>query len=329
MAWPSLHARFLAVSFISLATFTIVHLPHPRPTRLEPAPFFRRPQISTGRIIYIVTTTSPGPLQLPEITRLAQTLMLVEDVHWLVAEDTDQDNAILLHYLLSTDLTFTYLKTPMPLAIREWKVQPKGVPGRRAALAWIRKNARDGVVYFADVDNTYDKRIFEEIRWTRGVSMFPVGLTTRSQVLTPVLREGSFHGWYDELIGDRRFPINMAAFAISVELLHKKPLANVAWTQAFQTESILASLDVNPQDIEFRADGCTKIWVWHTESRQLPLADGDLLLEQYDNTNLRLLQRYLFKPPPPHTAKVPGSPVETPDPLVNAIPDDNEYGLNF
>ena len=39
---------------------------------------------------------------------------------------------------------------------------------RRAALSWIREHGSDeGVVYFADDDNSYDVRIFEEIRKTR------------------------------------------------------------------------------------------------------------------------------------------------------------------
>ena len=32
-----------------------------------------------------------------------------------------------------------------------------------------------GILYFADDDNTYDLKLFEEIRKTQNVSMFPVG----------------------------------------------------------------------------------------------------------------------------------------------------------
>ena len=39
----------------------------------------------------------------------------------------------------------------------------KGVSNRREALSWIRKNAKSGVIYMADDDNSYDRRIFEEV----------------------------------------------------------------------------------------------------------------------------------------------------------------------
>ena len=41
---------------------------------------------------------------------------------------------------------------------------PRGVSNRMAALKWLRQNAQDGVFYFADDDNTYDYRLFAEVR---------------------------------------------------------------------------------------------------------------------------------------------------------------------
>jgi len=41
---------------------------------------------------------------------------------------------------------------------------PKGVSNRNRGLEWILKHAKDeGVVYFADDDNTYDLRLFWEV----------------------------------------------------------------------------------------------------------------------------------------------------------------------
>ncbi|XP_066960398.1 galactosylgalactosylxylosylprotein 3-beta-glucuronosyltransferase S-like [Macrobrachium rosenbergii] len=246
------------------------------------------------RMIYVITPTYPRVNQIPEMTRLAQTLMLVPDVHWIVAEDTVEENVQLVEYLISTGLPYTYLKSPMPRQMNRWKMPPVGVSGRRAGLAWVRANVQTGVVYFADDDNTYDYRIFEEIRSTQAVSMFPAGFVTRLQLSTPILKNGKFAGWYDGWIADRKYPVDMATFAFSVELLHKRPRANMAWTYSYQEESILASLGVKPEDIEFKAEGCTKIWVWHTKAQKPERADRDILRPLYDGTNLRVLQEQMF-----------------------------------
>lgn len=52
----------------------------------------------------------------------------------------------------------------MPAKFRKNKVKPRGVSNRNRGLDWIRANASDGVLYFADDDNTYDLDIFEEVR---------------------------------------------------------------------------------------------------------------------------------------------------------------------
>jgi beta-1,3-glucuronyltransferase S len=65
----------------------------------------------------------------------------------------------------------------------------RGVFNRRAALAWIRQAGDpNAVVYFADDDNSYDVRIFEEVRATRGVSVFPVGLVQEYGISSPIVR---------------------------------------------------------------------------------------------------------------------------------------------
>ena len=57
------------------------------------------------------------------------------------------------------------------------------------------------------------------MRYTQKISMWPVGLITRLGISTPIIKDGKFVGWYDGWIKDRIFPVDMAAFAVSVELL--------------------------------------------------------------------------------------------------------------
>lgn len=51
----------------------------------------------------------------------------------------------------------------MPEKYHKMKSKPRGVSNRLRALEWIKANATDGVLYFADDDNTYDVDIFTEV----------------------------------------------------------------------------------------------------------------------------------------------------------------------
>lgn len=80
----------------------------------------------------------------------------------------------------------------MPEFYRTKKLVPRGVANRRAALAWIRNNnKKTGVLYFGDDDNTFDLKLFSEIRSTKKVSMFPVGLIGDYAISTPVVKHVS------------------------------------------------------------------------------------------------------------------------------------------
>ena len=49
----------------------------------------------------------------------------------------------------------------------ELRKSPRGNAGRNRALDWIKQNAsKAGVFYFADDDNSYDIRLFDEVRRT-------------------------------------------------------------------------------------------------------------------------------------------------------------------
>ncbi|KAJ8895302.1 hypothetical protein PR048_000627 [Dryococelus australis] len=217
--------------------------------------------------IYVVTATYPRPQQVAELTRLAQTLMHVRDLHWLVVEDAARKTSLVADLLRRTRISFDHLVAPMPEAYKTLpRRKPRGVSNRNRGLAWIRKNATSGVVYFADDDNTYDIEVFEEVRHaknmstciitefgsgiyslrmictemykitryanvrrrgeavfqmrrTRRVSMWPVGLCTDLGVSSPVVLGGKFAGFYDGWPAGRKFPVDMAGFAVSVAFL--------------------------------------------------------------------------------------------------------------
>lgn len=53
----------------------------------------------------------------------------------------------------------------------------------------MQLNSYLGVLYFGDDDNTYDLRLFQEIRDTQHISMFPVGLIGDYAVSAPVVQD--------------------------------------------------------------------------------------------------------------------------------------------
>ena len=81
------------------------------------------------------------------------------------------------------------------------------------------------MIYFADDDNSYDVRIFEEIRRTGRVSVFPVGLVLKYGVSAPIVRGGAVTGFYDAFQAGRVFAMDMAGFAVSVKLFKSRPKA--------------------------------------------------------------------------------------------------------
>ena len=67
------------------------------------------------------------------------------------------------NFLKECKLPYTHLNAFKPT---DDFYHERGVAQRNAGLRWIRENVKTdgGVVYFADDDNTYDLRLFEEVK---------------------------------------------------------------------------------------------------------------------------------------------------------------------
>ncbi|XP_022172134.1 galactosylgalactosylxylosylprotein 3-beta-glucuronosyltransferase P [Myzus persicae] len=241
--------------------------------------------------VYVITPTYRRPEQVADLTRLAQTLMLVRDIHWLVVEDSHVKSPHLGVLLQSFGVRYNHLIAPMPERFKKIRgAKPKGVANRNRGLKWIRQNAVEGVVYFADDDNTYDVRLFNEMRNTQKVSMWPVGLCTRTGLSTPIVKNGQLIGFYDGWIAGRKFPVDMAGFAVSVKFLLERPNAQMPYKPGFEEDGFLRTLaPFEPDQIELKADNCTKILVWHTQTKKNePSLNVDK--EKYKNTNILSLK---------------------------------------
>jgi beta-1,3-glucuronyltransferase len=49
--------------------------------------------------------------------------------------------------------------------------------------------------------------------------MWPVGLCTKFGLSSPVVVNGTFVGFYDGWVAGRKFPVDMAGFAVNVQFL--------------------------------------------------------------------------------------------------------------
>lgn len=114
--------------------------------------------------------------------------------------------------------------------------------------------------YFADDDNTYDLEIFDQMRHTKKVAMWPVGLVTKFGLSSPIVRGGKLTGFYDGWIGGRKYPVDMAGFAVNVKFFLSRPKAIMPYDAGYEEDKFLRSLaPLANSEIELLASNCTEV----------------------------------------------------------------------
>ncbi|XP_056092930.1 galactosylgalactosylxylosylprotein 3-beta-glucuronosyltransferase 2 isoform X2 [Rhinichthys klamathensis goyatoka] len=163
-------------------------------------------------VIYAITPTYSRPVQKAELTRLANTFRQVPQFHWVVVEDSNSHTELVARFLARSGLRYTLLNVFTPRRFKRTGM-PRATEQRNLALGWLRghRASKDkGVVFFADDDNTYSLELFEEMRSTRRVSVWPVGLVGGRRYERPLVEKGKVVGWYTGWRADRPFAIDMA-----------------------------------------------------------------------------------------------------------------------
>ena len=234
------------------------------------------PLPSANTTIFIITPTYTRLEQKAELTRLCHTFSLLQNVIWIVVEDSEEVTPLVDDFLKrSCAVPFVHLNAVTP---PEWKLAPKdpnwrkprGVVQRNKGIEYLRESGyKRGVVYFADDDNTYDLALFKEMRDIKTVGVWPVGLVGGMLVEAPVVEDGVVVGFNSVWKPTRPFPIDMAGFAINLKLLLDK---FDAWFEyeapRGYLESTLLRQIVERSELEPKADGCTKVYVWHTQTKK-------------------------------------------------------------
>ncbi|KAL2086767.1 hypothetical protein ACEWY4_017826 [Coilia grayii] len=213
-------------------------------------------------VIYVITPTHSRPTQKADLTRLANTLRQVPKLHWILVEDAKVLSPIVAGLLSRCGLAYTHLNVSKPDFCQRSCVA-RGSEQRNLGLDWLRRNRGpldSGVVYFADDDNTYDLELFEEMRYTKLVSVWPVGLIAARWYERPLVGNGRVVGWYTGFPG-RTFGIDMAGNARFV----------LKGAKAGMQENDFLSKLTRMEDLEPKANNCTRVLVWHTRTEPAAL----------------------------------------------------------
>uniref|UniRef100_A0A8D0CF14 Galactosylgalactosylxylosylprotein 3-beta-glucuronosyltransferase n=1 Tax=Salvator merianae TaxID=96440 RepID=A0A8D0CF14_SALMN len=230
-------------------------------------------------IIYAITPTYSRPVQKAELTRLANTFRQVARLHWILVEDAAMGTELVGRFIgalsRSGHLSCTHLHVLTPRRFKRPGL-PRGTEQRNAGLAWIRQKyqhappQQPGVLFFADDDNTYSLELFQEMRTTRKVSVWPVGLAGGRRYERPIVEKGKVVGWYSGWRGGRPFAIDMAGFAVSLQVILSNPKAVFRrhGSQAGMQESDFLRQITTMEELEPKANNCTKVLVWHTRTEK-------------------------------------------------------------
>ncbi|CAL8101970.1 unnamed protein product [Calicophoron daubneyi] len=243
--------------------------------------------VKTFPYIYILTATYKRLVQRAELTRLCNTFRNIKNVHWVVCEDSQIKSNLTGTLLAKCGVPYTHLNVETPPHERPqpnepYWFRPKGIAQRNMGLQWLRQNLvlgkHRGVLYIADDDNTYSLEVFNQMRSTVRVSTWPVafagellweGCVTSAENRSRIVRMWSAYK------PERPFPIDMAAFAVNIDLILTHPGAKFDYNRprGMQESQFLLDLGLkNWEELEPKADGCQQILVWHTRTADPVLA---------------------------------------------------------
>ena len=118
--------------------------------------------------------------------------------------------------------------------------------------------------YLSDDDNAYDERLFEEILKIKRIGVWPVGYSGGRRVEFPIVRGGKVTGFEAYLPQLRKFPLDMAGFAMSVDyFLRKQPLLFTVNAPKTTGETrLIEEAGIELDMLEPMASNCTEVLVW-------------------------------------------------------------------
>ena len=99
------------------------------------------------------------------------------------------------------------------------------------------------------------------MRYTKKVSVWPVGLVGNLWYERPLVTEGKVTGWYTFWKPERPFAMDMAGFAINIQLLFDNPkvVFELKVRRGYQESTLLSGL-TKMEELEPLANNCTEVF---------------------------------------------------------------------
>jgi hypothetical protein len=232
----------------------------------------KQKQIKNQKLI-LVTCTYNHTNRISYIKYLIKNIISkLNDYIWILVEDNDSINSELSELLYQSNINYKYLFYG--------PTRSGGNAQRNFALEYIFDSNINGIVYSVDDDNLYNLKLFDEIRQTKNLSIFPVGGWGRDEnnPEKPILNENhEFIGWNSSW--QRKYATDMAGFAFHTDLLHK--ISKPFWTYISHgggESEFIDRLVPNINNIEFNlCNFNSECYVYHNALRDIQHPDIDSL----------------------------------------------------
>ncbi|EJD74465.1 hypothetical protein LOAG_18221 [Loa loa] len=241
----------------------------------------RKPSVSPPQLsqIIVITPTYRRPTRLADMTRMANTLSHIKNLYWIVIEDENHTVKAVEKLLNRTALPYTYFpaKTPPGYPRRGWYQRTMALQFLRNNSDLINSKSAKSVVYFADDDNSYDIRLFNDyIRNVQKVGIWAVGFAGGALVESPAVVNGTVVGWNVIWHKKRKFATDMAGFAVALNvILNSTAVFGKSCSRGLGAPETCFLEDLGLQTLDLEPFGFDKkereILVWHTKTAKITL----------------------------------------------------------
>ncbi|CAB04033.3 Galactosylgalactosylxylosylprotein 3-beta-glucuronosyltransferase [Caenorhabditis elegans] len=230
---------------------------------------------SSNRRIIVITPTYRRITRMPDITRMSNTLKQIKNLHWIVIEDGEELVPAVQNVLERSGLPYTYVthKTAKGYPAKGWYQRDMALKMLRTNSSQILGNHKgEAVVYFADDDNSYDLRLFDDfIRNVKKLGVWAVGLVGGTIVEAPKVENKKVTSFNVKWEPSRPFAVDMAGFAINLKyILRSAAVFGPKCHGSGAPETcLLEKLGFELDDIQpfgYEKEEDKEILVWHTRT---------------------------------------------------------------